>query len=355
MSSSYTPGPTSHHGDRHSSGVGSRTSRRDVRRARHTAARPTPHGALLAVGAAVAVVLGSCAVDDDEATTGGTATPTGAHTAAPEAEGADTNGPGAGARSDADSPDELRYARYVALGDSFAAFGPVDAPTSGPQSCLRSSLNYPAVLAESGYIGELVDVTCGGARTTDMTASQITETPPQFDALTGDTDLVTLSIGGNDIGFGDIAGCVITTRAEAGSPCRDRLEMSVTAALDALPAQLDAVYAGIRERSPDARIVTTAYMPLVPADGGCGFVSAMAPGDVTWTRYVTDRINLLVAGAADRAGAELAAPSDAADRHACAPADQRYTDFTGAETGSHPMHPTAPGQAAMADAVAGVL
>lgn len=330
MSSSHTPDLTSHHGGRHSShGAGSRASRRDGHRRRRTAVRAAPHVALLAVGAAVALALGSCAVDDDEAATGGTATPTGA--------------------------EEPRYSRYVALGDSFAAFGPVDAPTSGPQNCLRSSRNYPAVLAESTHIGALVDVTCGGARTTDMTARQIAETPPQFDALTGDTDLVTLSIGGNDIGFGDIAGCVLTTRAETGSPCRDRLEMPVTTALDALPATLDAVYAGIRERSPGARIVTTAYMPLVPADGGCGFVSAMSPGDVTWTRYVTERINLLVADAADRAGAELAVPDDAEDRHACAPMSRRYTDFTGAETGSHPMHPTATGQAAMAGAVAGVL
>ena len=322
LSSSHSPDLNSHHG------------------------RATPHAAILAVGAAACLLLGSCAVDDDEATVSGPPAPTGP--AAPSTD--------AGIHSsDEAATDGPRYARYVALGDSFAAFGPVAAPTSGPENCLRSTLNYPAVLARSATIGHLVDVTCGGARTIDMTGRQIPQTPPQFDALTGDTDLVTLSIGGNDIGFGDIAGCVITTRSEGGAPCRDRLEAPVTTALDALPAQLDAVYAGIRERSPDARIVTTAYMPLVPADGGCGFVSAMSPGDVTWTRYVTARINLLVADAAARAGAEVVAPADADDRHACAPPAQRYTDFTGAETGSHPMHPTAHGQAAMADAVAGVL
>ena len=162
---------------------------------RHPTARATPHVALLAVGAVVALALGSCAVvDDDNATTDDTATRTDARAA---------NG----------DSDEPRYARYVALGDSFAAFGPVAAPMSGPESCLRSSRNYPAVLAESPQIADMVDVTCGGARTTDMTTRQIAQTPPQFDALTGDTDLVTLSIGGNDIGFGDIAVCVVTTRA----------------------------------------------------------------------------------------------------------------------------------------------
>lgn len=290
-----------------------------------------PHAALLAVGTALALVLGSCGVDDDD-----DAVPVG-----------DTD-----SSATADNP---RYDRYVALGDSFAAFGPTSAPTSGPQSCLRSTRNYPALLADDARIGELVDVTCGGARTPDMTGRQIEVTPPQFDVLTPDTDLVTLSIGGNDIGFGDIAGCVLATSAQDGAPCRDRLEAPMAAALGALPERLDAVYAGIRERSPDARIITTAYMPLVPADGGCGFVAAMAPGDVTWTRFVTERINLLVADAAGRAGAEVVLPDDADSRHACAPADRRYTDFTGAETGSHPMHPTAAGQVAMAEAIAAVI
>lgn len=336
-SSSYSPG---------------HTSRRAHRHPFHGAPRTAPRAAVLALGAAAALTLGSCAVDDDEATTDATPTHTSTHADGRGATGTDT---GSGATSPPDDPAEPRHTRYVALGDSFAAFGPVDAPTTGPDNCLRSSLNYPAVLAESGHIGEVVDVSCGGARTADMTGRQIAATPPQFDALTADTDLVTLSIGGNDIGFGEIAGCVMTTPAEVGAPCRDRLETPVTDELDVLPAQLDAVYTGIRERSPDARIVTTGYMPLVPAHGGCGFVSALGPGDVTWTRHVTDRINLIVADAAGRAGADLVAPGDADDRHACAPADRRYTDFTGAETGSHPMHPTAAGQAAMADAVAGIL
>ena len=297
---------------------------------------PVSHrAALLAAGAAVALVLGSCAPgDDDEAPPAAT-------------------GPAAGATTEQAGP---AVARYVALGDSFAALGPTDTPTSGPQACLRSSLNYPSVLAEQAQVGEFVDATCGGARTVDMTASQIAETPPQFDALTADTDLVTLSIGGNDIGFGAIAGCVIQTPRDAGdSPCRDRLEAEVSSSLDGLGTRLDEVHDGIRERSPQARVVVTAYMPLVPDSGGCDFLERVNPGDVSWTREVTASVNRVLTEAADRAGAEVVMPDDADDRHACAPAETRYTDFTGAETGSHPMHPTATGQRAMAAAVADVL
>lgn len=289
--------------------------------------------AVLVTALTAASLLGACAADDEGTADG---VPTAVTDLDPEA------GP--------------TYARYVALGDSFAALGATNAPTSGPDRCLRSTANYASLLAERRDLGELVDVTCGGAETTDMTEPQIPETPPQFDALTPDTDLVTLSIGGNDIGFGAMVGCIVQTpRAETGAPCRDRLESTVTDQLDALGDRLDRVYDGIRDRSPDARVVTTAYLPLVPDDGGCEFVSGMSPGDVTWTRHVTERINLIVSDAADRAGADVVLPEDADERSACAPATERYTDFTGQETGSHPMHPTQAGHAAMAEAVGAVL
>ncbi len=307
---------------------------------------PSPYrAALTAVGAAVALALSSCAPGDDDE-------------APPAAAGAAATGTTTTGTTSTDTASEAGPAirRYVALGDSFAALGPTGAPTSEPAGCLRSSLNYPSVLAGQLDVAEFVDVTCGGARTVDMTAPQIAQTPPQFDALTADTDLVTLSIGGNDIGFGAIAGCVVQTpRAADGAPCRERLSAGVSSSLEGLGARLDAVHAGIRERSPAARVVVTAYMPLVPPDGGCDFTERVSPGDVTWTRDVTDRVNSAVTDAAVRAGAEIVVPDDAGERHACAPADERYTDFTGAETGSHPMHPTAAGQRAMAAAVADKL
>ncbi|MEX6463002.1 SGNH/GDSL hydrolase family protein [Dietzia cinnamea] len=301
----------------------------------HRAARSRPrNAALLAVGVAVALTLGACSGSDDEA-------PPPASPPAP---------------TDIAGPPDTAVARYVALGDSFAALGPTNAPTSGPEACLRSTRNYPSLLAGDIRPGEFIDATCGGARTVDMTAPQIPETPPQFDALTAETDLVTLSIGGNDIGFGDIVGCVMrTARVADGAPCRERLDGVTSDALAGLAGRLDDVYAGIRERSPDARIVTTAYLPLVPELDSCDFVDRMSPGDVDWTRSVTERINRVVVDAADRAGAAAVLPDDAASRHACAPVAGRYTDFTGIETASHPMHPTAAGHRAMAEAVADVL
>lgn len=302
---------------------------------------PTPlRAAALTAGVVVALSAGSCAPGDDDENP------------------PPSTGPAA---TEPAEPADPTISRYVALGDSFAAFGPTDVPTSGPEGCLRSVADYPAVVADLTGAHTVVDVTCGGARTVDMTAPQIAATAPQFDALTPDTDLVTVSIGGNDIGFGDIVRCVATTPSApdrggpAAAPCRDRLGTGVAAALDGLGARLDAVHAGIRDRAPRARVVVTGYLPLVPAEGGCDFTDTFAAGDLEWTRDVTDRVNRVVAAAAQRAGVPMAMPADADSRHACAPADRRYTDFTGAETGSHPMHPTAAGQRAVGAAVAGLL
>lgn len=298
-------------------------------------ADPKRAAALLTAGLTVALALGACTTGDDDEDPPG-----------------DAGAAVAGAAGDAD----LTYARYVALGDSFAALGPISAPTTGPAGCERSTRGYPALLAARPDVGELVDVSCSGAETAHMTTRQFPGAPPQFDALTADTALVTLSVGGNDIRFGAIVECVKqTTPTATGAPCRDRLETPVTSALDGLGARLDEVYAGIRQRSPDARIVTTEYLPLVPASGGCEYVDGVSPGDIVWVRRVTERINSILADAADRSGAELAVPDDAASRHACAPPAERYTDFTGVETGSHAMHMTAAGHRAVADAVGAVL
>lgn len=313
---------------------------------------PGPRGgartaALVTVGLAVAFGLGACSLTDDDEP-------------APSTSAVTTPGATPGATAQDTAPSGTRtgptYARYVALGDSFAALGPTTAPTTGPPACHRSTRNYPALLAERADVGTLVDATCGGARTVDMTTPQIGQTPPQFEALSPDVDLVTLSIGGNDIGFGDIVSCIITApRVATGAPCRDRLGDAVTRSLDGLGHRLDRVYSGIAQRSPDTRVITTAYLPLIPEDGGCGFVSRLSPGDVTWTRQVTERINEVVTDAAARAGAMAVLPGDAAEHHACTAPSERYTDFTGVETWSHPMHPTAAGHRAMADAVGAAL
>src|SRR5436309_2927797 len=96
---------------------------------------------------------------------------------------------------------------YVSLGDSYVAGPFIPLPTPQPWGCLKSDHNY-AHLAAPRLGLDLRDPSCTGAETGDMTQTPGVSpgpNPPQFDALAADTTLVTLGIGGNDIGFASIA------------------------------------------------------------------------------------------------------------------------------------------------------
>ena len=92
-----------------------------------------------------------------------------------------------------------RFSRYVALGDSYSA-GPLIPTTDLAGGCARSDHNYPSLVAKGLGVRTLVDVTCSGATTADVTHVQRTfgdaRIPPQGRMLTPDTDLVTIGIGG---------------------------------------------------------------------------------------------------------------------------------------------------------------
>src|SRR3954447_3162449 len=97
---------------------------------------------------------------------------------------------------------------YVALGDSYAA-GPVIPLQIQPYGCLKSDHNYAHLAAPQLSPLALRDPTCSGAETDDMTQAQGVSpgpNPPQFDSLDAGTTLVTLTIGGHDIGFLRTAG-----------------------------------------------------------------------------------------------------------------------------------------------------
>ena len=96
----------------------------------------------------------------------------------------------------------------AAIGDSYTA-GPLILNQSlSPLGCLRSSSNYPHRVRPNIDVAEFRDVSCSGADTRDLFASQgVSPGPanaPQLDVLDFNTKVVTIQIGGNDIGFSNI-------------------------------------------------------------------------------------------------------------------------------------------------------
>ena len=253
---------------------------------------------------------------------------------------------------------EPAYPEYVALGDSYAAFGD-QSGVAAP--CGRSASNYPGLLDANPAVGELTDVTCGGAVTEDLFEAQHPGVAPQLEALDEDTDLVTLSIGGNDVGFGLIVQCI--TGGLPGSPrdCESELGTTVSGLIADVYGEDGAVadiYAEIAERSPDATVIATQYLPLMPADDadGCAFTQFVGDENLEWAREITQEINDAVDEAARRNGHVSVLPVDDTDRSGCAPADERWVVFAdGSENNAAPFHPTALGQQAMAAAIAAAL
>jgi len=199
--------------------------------------------------------------------------------------------------------------RYVALGDSYTA-GPL-IPNQGlnPLGCLRSDHNYPHLVQPSLTTASLSDVSCSGATTDDMLNAQSTEigtNPPEVDALTSDTRVVTLGIGGNDIGFtGIVVNCA---RLNPFDPCKDDYVHGstddISVRIAATAPKVDAVIAAIHARAPSARVHVVGYPVILPASGsGCWPTVPILPTDVSYLRAKEIELNAMLATRAAADGA----------------------------------------------------
>lgn len=255
---------------------------------------------------------------------------------------------------------------YVALGDSYAA-GPLIPAPEGPWGCLRSSNNYPKLLASRLGL-TLRDATCSGAQTDDMTEAQgVTPTPnpPQFDRLDPSVGLVTLQIGGNDIGFGGIAEACGRAAAE-GSSCRSQFVDPVTGEdelrrrIAEASTDVAAVVAGIRSRSPQADVYLLGY-PAIFRLGGAGVPAscpAMGVGeeDAQYLRGIQEALNSMIASAATAEGAtyvDVYGPS--AGRTACDLPAIRWLEPLVPVNAAAPIHPNLNGMLGVADLLEGVV
>ena len=203
--------------------------------------------------------------------------------------------------------------RYVALGDSYTAGPGIPNQTVESGGCRRSDHNYPHLVAAALDVDRFTDVSCAGATTAHMAAAQplpggLTN-GPQLDALTPDTDLVTLGIGGNDIGFASIAvTCAgFSVLFPLGAPCKHHFTRhgdEVGRRIEAATPKVAAVLAAVRARAPAARLFVVGYPVILPDEGfGCWPLMPIAVGDVAWLRGVEGRLNDMLAGVAAASGA----------------------------------------------------
>ncbi|MCF6526218.1 SGNH/GDSL hydrolase family protein [Streptomyces sp. JJ36] len=219
---------------------------------------------------------------------------------------------------------------YVALGDSYSSGVGAGSYDSASGDCYRSTRAYPELWAAANSPTSFDFTACSGARTDDVLAGQL-------GPLTSGTDLVSISIGGNDAGFADtMTTCVL----QGESACLAAVEEARAYIAGTLPGKLDAVYDAISARAPSARVVVLGYPRMYELNGSCWF-------------GISERSRAAINAAAD--DLHLVTSKRAAD-HGFAYGDVR-DDFTGHEICSgdrwlhsttwpviESYHPTAEGQ-----------
>jgi hypothetical protein len=186
------------------------------------------------------------------------------------------------------------YHRYVAIGDSYTA-APLVPPTDSSTICLRSGVDYPALVARAMPGTRLTDVSCSGATTANVLHRQTSDfgsVPPQIDAVTRRTDLVTIGLGGNDDGlFETVLGrCVrVASSDPTGAPCRsafaEEAPHELGRALGDIRHHVAGVVRDVRRRAPAARVLVVGYPQIVPASGRCEDLP-LAAGDYAFGRTI---------------------------------------------------------------------
>jgi lysophospholipase L1-like esterase len=262
---------------------------------------------------------------------------------------------------------------YVALGDSYTSGPKIPRQTGTPPGCDRSDHNYPALVARRLGVAtaDFRDVSCSGATITALTAPQKTSNgtnPAQLAALSKRTRLVTLGVGGNDIGFGSTVTKCVTMgamyRATGGgrlfsddTPCEkqyvDGGTDEVTQKIQATVRKLSAALAEIERRAPKARVYVVGYPAILPAEGkGCGRELPLAPGDASYLHDKGEQLNTMLHEQAEAAGAtyvDTYSPSVGHD--ACSAQKTRWIEPLQPSSPAAAVHPNAHGEKGMADAV----
>ncbi|GAB2691982.1 SGNH/GDSL hydrolase family protein [Kitasatospora kifunensis] len=239
---------------------------------------------------------------------------------------------------------------YVALGDSYAAGAAAGSYDPASGDCLRSTRAYPALWAAAHPGGAFTDRACYGATTEDVRTGQLPQLPPG-------TGEVTLTVGGNDLGFSDaVVDCLqpLTTEGK----CTAALDHGAQLLRDTLPGRYDQLLNAIEQAAPGARLVVTGYPHLLQAKaaGAC-----WAGTEARRTRFnqLTDQVDELIQRQAAAHHAKFADPRAAFEGHGvCAPAGAEWITGIVLLNLQESFHPTVDGQAhgylpVVADALGG--
>jgi GDSL-like Lipase/Acylhydrolase family len=248
-------------------------------------------------------------------------------------------------------------ATYTALGDSYASGPLIPNQSLSPLGCLRSDHNYAHLTAAAKGL-TLTDVSCSGATTNDMTETQNVEpgpNPPQFNGLSASTNVVSVTIGGNDIGFTEIIENCITYNPFS-TPCKNQYDSGghdqLAERIENAAPKVAAVLQGIHAHSPSARVFVVNYPQILPTGSGCWPTIPLGFGDVPYLRATEERLNSMLATEAAANNATIVNWYAASAGHdACKSSGTRWVEPLIPGELAFPVHPNKAGMAGGAAAL----
>jgi GDSL-like Lipase/Acylhydrolase family len=242
-------------------------------------------------------------------------------------------------------------ATYTALGDSYASGPLIPNQSLSPLGCLRSDHNY-AHLAAAAKGLTLTDVSCSGATTNDMTEAQNVEpgpNPPQFNGLSASTNVVSVTIGGNDIGFTEIIENCITYNPFS-TPCKNQYDPGghdlLAERIAGATPKVAAVLQGIHAHAPSARVFVVNYPDILPTGSGCWPTVPLAFGDVPFLHATEEHLNAMLAAQAAANNATVVDWYSASVGHdSCQSSGTRWVEPVIPGELAYPVHPNRAGMA----------
>jgi hypothetical protein len=239
----------------------------------------------------------------------------------------------------------LDPADQVAMGDSYSSGEGVNPYDSGTDDdwgdnrnqCHRSPDAWGRNVVPNGYASPLLDyvdtigtsvdlIACSGATTRNVVRGGVEQYPgeggSQIDQrrLSAATDLVTISIGGNDVGFSNIVTACARNGCAAGEVDGQPVFDYAADTLKALPGNLDEALAQIRDEAPDATVLLLGY-PRLFSDTAeerdtCPMISRLWDVDSqAWMNTKAAEVSDVMRRAAERNGAWYLSPIDTFDNH----------------------------------------
>jgi lysophospholipase L1-like esterase len=242
----------------------------------------------------------------------------------------------------------LTGAKYVAMGSSFAAGPGVSTQADDPPTrCTRSMDNYAHQLARRRGLN-LTDVSCSGATTAHLLGSW-NELKPQLDAVDANTRLVTVTIGGNDVGFTAGLGANACAARGGATPCPPVPPAPIAKSWTDLETHLTQIADEVHRRAPAARLVFVDYTTVLPAEGTCPAL-LLTDAQAAASREINRRVVEITAKVARATGSDyVAASAITAPHNACSAAP--WVNGASPPPGGAAFHPRIEAHSAIAEAL----